>query len=388
MGKLIASRKEVERLEKLLPKSEKLIVREAGHFVLDENVNLTEAILFSDLDPLNMKKTSSKFDPILDWELPSKEIVDEVIEKRIKPLEEAFSPVYISTDHDGKRSMNLDNIPKEGPLLFVSNHQLLGLDLNLLVAKLLENDIVVRGLAHPIIFQGTGSDELGGRTPGLSPRQNNQGGNGPTDTSDFRMFGAVMVTPRNYYSVLQSGQNALLFPGGVREVFHGRDEAYQLFWPKKVDFVRTAARFNATIIPVSAVGMADSVNILLEPSEIVELPWIGERAKNFAENVTAARFDTTNKDEVFLPPIVAPGLPSRNYFIFGKPMSTKEVDPSDKGSCEVIYSQLQSEMNRGFDDILSAREKDTYMQAPQRLAYERLTGQKAPTFDIQEVNRS
>ena len=71
--------------------------------------------------------------------------------------------------------------------------------------------------------------------------------------------------------------------------------------------------------------MADSLNILLEPSEIVNLPVIGERAKSFAANVTAARFDVTNEDEVFLPPIVAPGLPSRNYFIFGKPISTKEA---------------------------------------------------------------
>jgi len=134
--------------------------------------------------------------------------------------------------------------------------------------------------------------------------------------------------------------------------------------------------------------MADSLNILLEPSEIVNLPVIGERAKSFAANVTAARFDVTNEDEVFLPPIVAPGLPSRNYFIFGKPISTKDLNPSDKTSCEEVYNGLKSEMKRGFDDILSAREKDNYRQAPQRLVYERVTGQKAPTFDIGEVNRA
>lgn len=104
----------------------------------------------------------------------------------------------------------------------------MGLDLNLLVSELLENDIVVRGLAHPVVFQGNSkSDELDGRTPGLQRKTDTPG---PADTSNFRKFGAVMVTPKNYYRVLQSGQNALLFPGGVREVFHGRDEAYQLFW--------------------------------------------------------------------------------------------------------------------------------------------------------------
>lgn len=264
----------------------------------------------------------------------------------------------------------------------------MGLDLNLLISELIENDIVVRGLAHPIVFQSaTGSssrvDELGGRTPGL---QRKPSGNGP-DPSSFQTFGAVMVTPRNFYRVLQSGQNALLFPGGVREVFHGRDEAYQLFWPEKVDFVRMAARFNATIVPVSAVGMADSINTILEPSEVGDLPLIGERAKAFAANVTAARFDAANEDEVFMPPIVAPRLPSRNYFIFGKPLSTKDLDPSDKASCQEAYTSVQDEMKRGFDDILSAREKDVFKDAPTRLAYEQFTGGKAPTFDISEVNR-
>jgi hypothetical protein len=108
-----------------------------------------------------------------------------------------------------------------------------GLDLNLLISKFLENDIVVRGLAHPIIFQAGSQEfhELGGRTPGLQPKST---GNRGTDTSNFQTFGAVMVTPRNYYRVLESGQNALLFPGGVREVFHGRDEAYQLFWVRRI----------------------------------------------------------------------------------------------------------------------------------------------------------
>eukprot|EP00980_Cylindrotheca_fusiformis_P022318 scaffold9191_cov114-Cylindrotheca_fusiformis.AAC.13 len=382
--KLIESKLEANRLEKILPNCTKLVVRGAGHLVLDENVNLTEAIVYSDIDPLK-RKEEKQFDPVLDWKLPPKDVIDDILERSVKPLETAFSPIFMSTDKAGTRTMGLGNLPKdESPLLFVSNHQLLGLDLNLLVAKLLDNDIVVRGLGHPILFQGgTQSDELGGRTPGLQP---NASGTGP-NMSNYRQFGAVKVTPRNYYRILQSGQNALLFPGGVREVFHGRNEAYKLFWPEKVDFVRTAAKFNATIIPISAVGMADSLNIVLDRSEIMNLPLIGERAMSFAANITSARFDTSDADEVFLAPIVAPGLPSRNYFIFGKPLSTNEVDHTDKASCEQAYHQVKAEMNRGFHDILTAREKDVYRQAPQRLAYERLTGQKAPTFDIAEVNR-
>jgi pimeloyl-ACP methyl ester carboxylesterase len=122
--KLIGSRREVDRLNKILPRSEKLSVASAGHFVLDENVNLTEAILYSKLDPLNFKETTKPFDPILDWKVPPKDVLDDVMENTIKPLDDAFSPIYMSTDNNGRRSMGLENVPREGPLLFVSNHQL------------------------------------------------------------------------------------------------------------------------------------------------------------------------------------------------------------------------------------------------------------------------
>ena len=149
-----------------------------------------------------------------------------------------------STNKKGKRSLGLGQIPKpEGPLLFIANHQLFGLDLGMIISQLLEErDIKARGLAHPVIF-GT-ADGFGGNNAAVSKR--NKDGpikeDGPNGI--FEQFGAVMVTPRNYYRLMQTGQTGLLFPGGVREVFHGKDEAYELFWPEdKLDFVRTACKW-------------------------------------------------------------------------------------------------------------------------------------------------
>ncbi len=123
--RLIASRNEVRRLTKILPNSEKLEVQGSGHFVLDDKVNLTEAIIYSKiLDPLNFTNTRKPYDPILDWKPPSREIIDQVLEESVKPLNDAFSPIFLSTDAEGNRAFGLDNLPKEGPLLFVSNHQL------------------------------------------------------------------------------------------------------------------------------------------------------------------------------------------------------------------------------------------------------------------------
>ena len=128
--KLLSSGKEINRLAKVLPISQKLVVSKAGHFVLDHNVNLTEAMIYSEiLDPLNLKKKKERYDPILDWKLPSHDVIKESIEKVVKPLQQAHSPVFLSTDEHGKRHMGLGSVPREGPLVFVSNHQLCKLQL-------------------------------------------------------------------------------------------------------------------------------------------------------------------------------------------------------------------------------------------------------------------
>lgn len=179
--------------------------------------------------------------------------------------------------------------------------------LGMIIAELLEKrGIAARGLAHPIVFQG-GNGFGGGAGPtGPRGRINKRNKDGPVDPppGDFQTFGAVMVTPKNFYRLMATGQAGLLFPGGVREVFHGKGEEYELFWPEKVDFVRVASRFNATIIPISAVGSADSANILLDPDELLNLPFgLGDRLRNSSESTISARFDQSNSDERFVPPV-------------------------------------------------------------------------------------
>ena len=70
------------------------------------------------------------------------------------------SPVFISTSpDDGSRALGLGHIPTSRPLLFVGNHQTLALDLGMLCEQLLrERGLLLRGLAHPVIF----ADSFGG----------------------------------------------------------------------------------------------------------------------------------------------------------------------------------------------------------------------------------
>ena len=63
--------------------------------------------------------------------------------------------------------------------------------------------------------------------------------------------------------------------GGVREAYKQKGEDYELFWPVKPEFVRVAARFNATIVPLAAVGADDGVEMLLDSNDILNLPVLG-----------------------------------------------------------------------------------------------------------------
>lgn len=267
--------------------------------------------------------------------------------------------------------------------LCFSSQTAAALDLRVFMAELIEHrNIYPRGLAHPVAFPpNQEKNELHGRTPGLV-----NGGQPNPFNGDLQTFGAVVVTPRNYYRLLQSGQDALLFPGGAREAFSGRKD-YPLLWPDKVDFVRTAARFNATIVPLSAIGMVDSVNVLAETEDVFKLPFIGERAKATSQNVTSARYDQRNEDELFGFPLFTLKLPSRNYFLFGKPISARDIDPNDKEACARLYKEVQSTVRTGLDDLLRARERDPFRSTPKRLAYERVFGKKSPTFPLEELNR-
>jgi hypothetical protein len=116
--------------------------------------------------------------------------------------------------------------------------------------------ILPRGLAHPAVFalgQAQQQKELeeeeaaaaaAGPGPRLfGPRRERGGGdNGGAFASLLATYGAVPVSAFAMHRLLANGDNVLLYPGGVREAFKRKGEAYQLFWPDKAEFVRLAAK--------------------------------------------------------------------------------------------------------------------------------------------------
>jgi uncharacterized membrane protein YgcG len=88
--------------------------------------------------------------------------------------------VFISSGPDGRRVLGLSAIPEGRPLLLVGNHQTLALDLGLIAEQFLrERRLLLRGLAHPVIFEQTfGGGDQGKRGAGEPGGAAGGGGSG------------------------------------------------------------------------------------------------------------------------------------------------------------------------------------------------------------------
>lgn len=76
-------------------------------------------------------------------------------------IRQLLSPVFFSTSNDGEVEQGLSNIPTDWPVLFVGNHLYFGVELSLIVGELLkQRNLLIRGLAHPILFKTDMEEEL------------------------------------------------------------------------------------------------------------------------------------------------------------------------------------------------------------------------------------
>ena len=317
---LLPSSEEADRLEKAMPRAKKVLLPRAGHALLQEGgVDLGSIAVeqgfysrerrFSAPETANVvarprTRTSGvgAADPV---DLPTPKELDNWTERATSLSRRLTSPVFFSfggkkkkeeeseekkNEGDGGDNSNdttttsssssdqtfvrgLDGIPTDArPILFIGNHQLMALDMGVLVEELYrEKDILMRGLAHPAIFssmRGGGNDDEekkgegdkegdkeGGNStssPPSLPRLPSFLGNRDSDDNDrnkaprsanrFEAFmtewGAVPVSGRNFFKLMSQGEAVLLFPGGAREAYKRRGEDYALFWPEKSEFVR------------------------------------------------------------------------------------------------------------------------------------------------------
>lgn len=382
---LIPSKEEGPRLQRLLPRCRLKVFPNASHALLQEaDVNLAQLMKQQGfyvtkrcMSAPVKKRTKSTFGSANPIEKPTMGELDYYTEGTLANLKTLQSPVFLSTDEDGRVQEGCGGIPLDRPLLLVSNHQTFALDIGPLVEGLLrQTGLLPRGLTHPAVFQGN----LEERKDNADPQSNVFG-------SLLTTFGSVEVGGRNFFKLMQQGECVLLYPGGVREAYKGRGEEYKLFWPKQPEFVRMAARFGATIVPFGGVGLDDGFNMLLEPKQIRAIPVLGKLLEdNAKKRIPPARRGTSQKvdvEELFIQPVPLPKLPQRLYFKFQKPIVTCPEDAKDPVRTQQIYDETKQSCEDAISYLRINRERDPYKDLFKRLFYERTWGgKKAPTFPL------
>ena len=391
--RFLPSASEAARLKKELPGCEAVILPRGGHAVLvdDKRLDLSVALRKSRAlygAELRAAKARRAQRWVEDFVPPNATQIAESRRSVVDPFRRLVSPVFFSTV-DGVPVRGLKGVPSPGakrPVLLVGNHQLFGIDLSVLVDEFLrDRDLLIRGLAHPVATNALSLFDAQSDATGPpdywadSPRRDRGFGGAADGDTFFQTFGAVEVSPRNFVRLMRDDAAVLLFPGGVRESNHGKDEAYELFWPEETDFVRVAAKYGADIVPFGAVGAADSFTIVRDKDE--PLPFRGGDPRGGAGSVPSAR-RWANRTEDFRFPLAVPTSPRRFYFRFGEVIATADLDANDKDACAAVYAEARDACRGSIDWLLEKREGDAYENPLLRLPYEAASGAAAPTFEV------
>ncbi|CAL0323302.1 unnamed protein product [Lupinus luteus] len=365
---LLPSQQEGERLRQLLPKCELRKFQGSGHFLfLEGSFDLVTVIKRA-----SFYRRGKYHDYVSDFLPPTINEAKEVIESN-SLINTVTSPVMLSTLEDGTIVKGLAGIPSEGPVLFVGYHMMLGLELVPLISRIfMERNILVRGLAHPLMFTRKETTIV----PDLSAYDGH------------RVMGAVPVGPTGFFKLLSSKSHILLFPGGMREALHKKGEEYKLFWPEQSEFIRMAARFGAKIVPFGTVGEDDIGNLIFDYDDIVKIPFLKSALEDLAKDAPKLRTDVVG--EVGNQPVHMPGffpkVPGRFYYYFGKTFETegRKLELKDREKAHELYLEVKSEVERCLDYLKEKRESDPYRSIISRSLYQVTHGftSEVPTFEI------
>lgn len=365
---VLPSTDECRRLSRLLGGLPKVVVEpEAAHVILDD-LNLEDFLKL----PQKRKRIVASSDTLE----KKQEIILESqndVERLIYLAKSIVSPVFFSTSDDGLVERGLDNVPsmatddpERQPILFCGNHQLFGLDGPLIVeAFARERGVLLPSLAHPSLLEDVSP---------LDPLPYPLRGS----AAMLRRFGSLPAGARQLIQALRGPAKAVLvFPGGGREVFKRKGEEYELkSWDPTL--ARIAAKFNATIVPFSAIGADDGIGtVLLDSDELLGLPVIGDFFKNRTQDLPSFV-----EGDVFVPPLLAPRIqgPKRMYFLFHKPIRGTAAFGEDP---DLLQKDVQDAVESGIEKLLKARKSDPFQDNMlARLTYEAAVGKQAPSFEL------
>ncbi|MFD0364266.1 lysophospholipid acyltransferase family protein [Nocardia sp. GCM10030253] len=230
------------------------------------------------------------------------------------------------------RFYGLENIPAEGPVLLVGNHNLMGgIDAPLLLPEILRRrGRLIRGLAENVLISVPGVREL------------------------LHHFGAVRGNRRNCLALLARGEAVIVFPGGGREAVRRKNEKYALKWEGRSGFAHMAIEAGAPIVPVAMIGVDDAYDIVFDGDHPVMRPlrWAVE-ALGLSKDLTPPLIRGIG-------PTVVP-RPERFYFSAGAPIDPAPWrDAADKHSAAVeLRDVVRKELEEELKFLFAERERDS-----------------------------
>ncbi|BDS13700.1 lysophospholipid acyltransferase family protein [Aureispira anguillae] len=261
-------------------------------------------------------------------------------DKQVKQMFNLFKPLFWLND---PVFYDAHLIPEKGPVLFVGNHTLLGLwDASIMWFKLYnDKNIFTYSLGDRAHFQIPFWRDLASQ------------------------FGMVEASRKNCTELMQNQQYTLVFPGGAREAFKNKGEAYKLKWNNRTGFVKMAIEHQCTIVPFSAVGAEECYELVWDSKEILSSP-LGLLLKQFGA-----------RKDMIIPIVKGVGLtplpkPQRFYYKFSKPIATTKYKgmAQDEETIQGLKAIVRQNIEEGIDDLLEIRDKD-----PNKTLFKRILSQ-------------
>jgi 1-acyl-sn-glycerol-3-phosphate acyltransferase len=221
----------------------------------------------------------------------------------------------------------MDRVDPGRPTLFVGNHSVFGVLDVLLFADAVyrERGISLRMLADRNHFKL------------------------PLWRDFVEQTGAVLGTRANCAALMRRGEHILVFPGGAREVFKHKGEAYRLIWKERYGFVQLAIEHGYSITPYATVGAEEAFDVLLDSSDYMATPL----GRYLRRSGIADRY--LRGGEEFPPVVRGLGLtaiprPEKLYFSFGKPIETNRYRARDRDPATL--TRLRERVRRSLEHLI------------------------------------
>ncbi|CAD5226860.1 unnamed protein product [Bursaphelenchus xylophilus] len=135
----------------------------------------------------------------------------------------------------GYEVRGMENIPEDGPVLFVAYHGTLPLDIYYLIARVhLEKKRQLHVVADKFVFKIPGWGRI------------------------CKVFSVTPGTVEDCVACLKEGNLQIIAPGGVREALFSNPVTYKVMWAKRLGFAKVVQGAKVPVIPVFTENCRDA----------------------------------------------------------------------------------------------------------------------------------